>query len=394
MAPPSLPLQEVVPSLALDYARPIPERQRCSTKLYSSNALRLNVTSHTEAIRLPPFSTQRYYNHAFIDVRTYFDLSRSISYRRSHDHIDAMVKEKSINPAQAARKAEKAKAIKKGKAELASRRTEKLAKKNPDRLQKQLDDLKAIGANGGKLTTHEQRMVEELEKEIKQVKKAREALGDKAPALGRGGGDRTYADSDRGRGVLGKRGRDGRRRNNGDSDSDEVPEEVRNIPMPRDTPPPIPKEVLDKWYQARRDKWAAAHPDQQPRDRHAGATGQGANSIPLGANARAMPDRSGSDAGPSAGTSISAPPKPAVEVKTVYESAPVLRDLRKEAVAFVPTVVRQKIAKVKGQGGLVEPEEADKLEKAGYVAGGGQEAAQEESINPKSVTMEEVEDDE
>lgn len=305
-----------------------------------------------------------------------------------------MVKEKSINPAQAARKAEKAKAIKKGKAELASRRTDKLAKKNPDRLQKQLDDLKAIGANGGKLTTHEQRMVEELEKEIKQVKKAREALGDKAPAQGRGGGDRTFADGGRGGGVLGKRGRDGQRRNNGDSDSDEVPEEVRDIPMPRDTPPPISKEVLDKWYQARRDKWAAAHPDQQPRERHAGASGQGANSTPLGANARAMPDRSCSDAGPSAGTSISAPSKPAVEVKTVYESAPVLRDLRKEAVAFVPTVVRQKIAKVKGQGGLVEPEEADKLEKAGYVPGGGQEAAQEEPRNPKAVTMEEVEDDE
>lgn len=306
-----------------------------------------------------------------------------------------MVKEKSINPAQAARKAEKAKAIKKGKAEVAGRRTEKLAKKNPDRLQKQLDDLKAIGANGGKLTTHEQRMVEELEKEIKQVRKAREALGDNAPALGRGGGDRGgHTHGARGGGVLGKRGRDGQRRNGGESDSDEVPEEVRDIPMPRDTPPPIPKEVLDKWYQARRDKWAAAHPDQAPRDRHVGAGGQGANSIPLGANARPMPDRSGSDAGPSAGTSISAPPRPPMEVKTVYESAPQLRDLRKEAVAFVPAVVRQKIAKAKGQGGLVEPEEADKLEKAGYLAGGGHDPKQEEQRNSKAVTMEEVEDEE
>lgn len=304
-----------------------------------------------------------------------------------------MVKEKSINPAQAARKAEKAKAIKKGKAELAGRRTEKLAKKNPDRLQKQLDDLKAIGINGGKLTSHEQRMVEELEKEIKQVRKARVALGDKAPALGRGGGDRSgHSDGGRGGGVLGKRGRDGQRRNGGESDSDEVPEEVRNIPMPRDTPPPIPKEVLDNWYQARRDKWAAAHPDQVPRDRHIGASGQGANSIPLGANARPMPDRSGFDAGPSAGTSISTSPRPPVEVKTVYESAPQLRDLRKEAVAFVPSVVRQRIAKVKGHGGLVEPEEADKLEKAGYLAGGGHDPKQEKPRNSKSVTMEEVED--
>ncbi len=300
---------------------------------------------------------------------------------------------KELNPVAAARKAEKAKAIRKSKAELQSRRHEKLARKNPDRLQKQLDDLKAITTNGGKLTTHEQRVVEELEKEIKAVVKAREALGDKAPALGRGGGG--FQDRDgghnRGGGLLGKRGRDGQRRDN-DSDSD-VPDEVKDIPMPRDTPPPIPKEVLDKWYQARRDKWAAAHPGEEPRDRR-GMAGQGANAMRLGANARYgdRRDSSGADA------SAAAPQMPAVEVKTVYEAAPQLRDLRKEAVAFVPSVVRQKIDKGKGKGGLVEPEEADKLEKTGYLDTLGgvqpQEPKQQESHNPRTVTMEEVEDEE
>ena len=306
-----------------------------------------------------------------------------------------MAKEKSINPAQAARKAEKAKAIKKSKAELASRRNEKFARKNPERLQKQLDELKAITSNGGKLTSHEQRMVEELEKEVKAVRKAREVLGDKAPALGGGGGgfrDRDRDGQGRGGGVLGKRGRDGQRRDFGDSDSD-IPDDVKDIPMPRDTPPPIPKELLDKWYQARRDRWAAANPGVEPRERRAG--GQGANSIPLGANARSLPERSG---GGDAGVVQRPPP---VEVKTVYEAAPQLRDLRKEAVAFVPAVVRQKLDKVKGKGGLVEPEEADLLERAGYLGGGGDRApsggpapTQEEQRNPRAVTMEEVEDEE
>jgi hypothetical protein len=63
------------------------------------------------------------------------------------------------------------------------------------------------------------------------------------------------------------------------------------------------------------------------------------------------------------------PPKPAFapQAKTTYESAPQLRDLKKEAVArFVPSVVRKKLEVVKGSGGLVEPEELDRLEKAGY----------------------------
>ncbi|KFY73662.1 hypothetical protein V499_06264, partial [Pseudogymnoascus sp. VKM F-103] len=105
-----------------------------------------------------------------------------------------MAKEKSINPAQAQRKAEKAKAVKKGKAEAQTRRTEKLARRNPERLQTQLSSLLAIESSGTKLTAHEVRLKEELEKDLKAVRKARETLGDKAPAFGRGGGDREGRD--------------------------------------------------------------------------------------------------------------------------------------------------------------------------------------------------------
>ncbi|KAI1211848.1 WW domain binding protein 11-domain-containing protein [Annulohypoxylon truncatum] len=266
---------------------------------------------------------------------------------------------KNVNPVQAQRKAEKAKAIKKGKAEAAARRNEKFAKRNPDRIQKQIDDLKKITSSGGKLTKHEESVLEGLERDLKVVTKAREALGDKAPSFGRSGGFR--GDGQRNNGVLGKR-----RRGDDDSGSDnDVPEDVKNIPMPRDTPPPIPKEILDQWYAKRR-------------------AARNANDTPLGGGRDNSQEKQ--------------PPPPApVETKTVYEAKPMVRDLRKEAVsAFMPTVVRMKMEKSKGQGGLMEPEEADRLEKEGYLKPSLEADDASEFTRtggPQKVSMEEVEDD-
>jgi hypothetical protein len=193
--------------------------------------------------------------------------------------------------------------------------------------------------------------LEGLEKELKAVNRARESLGDKAPAI------RQYRerDSDGGRGVLGKRRRDGDADSSSDSD---VAEDVRSIPMPRDTPPPIPKEIMDKWHAKRRARWAARNQDAQA-------------------------DRSGEQA--------AAPP---VESKTVYESKPVVRDLQKEAVsAFVPTAVKMKIDKGKGKGGLLEPEEADQLEEEGYLKMAA--GTEEPPISAlRHVTMEDADDEE
>jgi hypothetical protein len=265
-----------------------------------------------------------------------------------------------------------------GKAEAAARKTEKIARKNPERLQRQLDDLKAIESGGGKLTNHEQKVLEELERELKAVRKAREILGDKAPSFGSGNRGGRDDRGGRGGGVLGKRRRD---RDEMESDESEVPEDVKNIPMPRDTPPPIPKEVLDRWYQKRRE-----------RSGYTGGQGTNANNTPLGGNARI---RQASVPGEDVG---GLPPKPVIEVKTVYESAPVIRDLKKEAVsAFVPAAVRLKMEKAKGKGGLVEPEEADQLEKEGYL---GTKSKKDENKletvpprDPRAVMMEEVEDE-
>lgn len=279
-----------------------------------------------------------------------------------------MAKEKNYNPVQAQRKADKAKAVKKGKADVVAKRNERLAKRNPVNIQKQIDDLKAITAGGGKLSHHEEQVLEGLDKELKAVQKARETLGDAAPQF-RSSGPRWDGND---RGALGKRRR-GADDVESSSDSD-VPEDVRAIPMPRDTPPPIPKEVMDKWWAKRRAK-----------------RNTNANLEPLGGDK----DRGGR------GERQQSTPVPVVETKTVYEAKPMVRDLRKEAVAFVPSVVRQKLDKTKGKGGLMEPEEADRLEKEGYMKLSG-EAHDEElmdmevnsALASRQVLMEDVEDDE
>ncbi|KAG4033643.1 hypothetical protein MFRU_004g01470 [Monilinia fructicola] len=295
-----------------------------------------------------------------------------------------MPKEKSINPAQAQRKAEKAKAIKKGKASLQAQKNERLAKKNPQRLQSQLDDLKKIESSGGKLTSHERSLIDGLEKEIKAVNKAREALGDAAPQFshsrGGFGGDRGGRGGFGGRGgagVLGKRRRDGGV--DEESSESDVEEEVKRIPMPRDTPPPFPKEVLDKWYAARRARYQAQNQNQNGER----SGGTNANSTPLGGKDRG--DFGAHDSG--SGLKVQQ------EVKTVYEAKPQIRDLRKEAVAFVPTVVRTKMQKGKGEGGLMEPEEMERLEKEGYIAGGGGQKGGTGEGSQINVEMEEVEDE-
>lgn len=207
-------------------------------------------------------------------------------------------------------------------------------------------------------------MLEGLERDYKAVVKAREALGERAPSFGHGGPRPDGRDA----GVLGKRRRD---RDDASGTDDEVPDDVKSIPMPRDTPPPISKEVLDKWYAKRR----------AARNANGPAKGN-ANDTPLG-----------DGAGRGRGRREASPPP---EAKTVYEAQPMVRNLQKEAVsAFVPTAVKMKLDKSKGAGGLMEPEEADRLEKEGYlkVAPETDTATASSTAGPRQVTMEEVVDE-
>ncbi|KAK1913378.1 hypothetical protein P3342_005314 [Pyrenophora teres f. teres] len=226
-----------------------------------------------------------------------------------------MAKEKNYNPVQEAKKAEKQKQLRKQKANLQTQRNEKLARRNPNRLQRDIENLKELDQNGS-IRPHERQRLQELEKDLAAVNKARAALGDKAPVFK---AERRFDTDDRGErgdrggrggGVLGKRTRDGQRKADDSSDTDD---NVKYIPMPRDTPPPIPRR-----YQGR-DSQAEEAPQE--------------------------------------------PKKPTI----VYEAAPQVRDLLKEATRFMPASVAQKVKLAKGEGRLLEPEEFDKLREEGYM---------------------------
>ncbi|CAG8019238.1 unnamed protein product [Penicillium salamii] len=271
-------------------------------------------------------------------------------------------KERSVNPAAAQRKQDKQKELKKGKAEAQARRNEKLARRNPERIQRQINDLKAVEEGGQKLRPRDKEILEALEKDLRGVLKAREALGEKVPRFSQRGPDQDQGQGQGrwgGEGVLGKRQRGSdETRMPRDSESSDTDEDVRRIPMPRDTPPPIP--------QNRRQGRGRGQPD-----------GRGPHPLP-------------------------SRPTPVVEAKTVYEAKPEIRDLRQEATnKFIPAAVRMKQQSIRGQGKLLEPEEMDRLEKAGYNAGpevrAGEQSLEEEeerfNKELRSVQVEEVEDE-
>ena len=276
-------------------------------------------------------------------------------------------KDRAQNPAAAQRKLEKQKALKKGKAQVAAQRTERLAHRNPHRLESQIADLHALreSAPGGKLSTRDQKQLEELERDVARVKKARESLGDKAPAFGgRGDGGERRGDGDRsaGRGGrrgegayrgLGKRGRDGVTLEK-EEESEETDEDVRQIPWPKDTPPPVPRTNFRRRQQQQRSEGTSANREPLGAERFPGRRKDAEDD---GGEGEVVPD-----------TSLPVKPSSAAAVRTTYESKPQVRDLRKEATArFVPSAVKRKIDATKGVGGkLLEEEEMDKLEQEGY----------------------------
>ncbi|CAI7587069.1 unnamed protein product [Penicillium manginii] len=243
-------------------------------------------------------------------------------------------KERSVNPAAAQRKQDKQKTLKKGKAEALARRNEKLARRNPERIQRQINDFKSMEESGQKLRPRDKELLEALEKDHRAVLKAREALGDKAPKFHSGDGGQHHRqdrDRDGGDAVLGKRRRDSQFARYQESDSSETDEE---------------------------------------RKRGGGAQNEGS-------------ERRGPHALPSKPVAV-------VESKSVYEAKPEIRNLRQEAVnKFIPAAVRMKQDSIKGQGKLLEPEEMDKLEKAGYKANVGASRTEQPSTDEQRSLEEE-----
>ena len=222
----------------------------------------------------------------------------------------------------------------KGKAAVTAQRNERLAHRNPQRLQSQIDKLKAQEASSGHLPARDKKALEDLEKELARVNKARGTIGYKRlerPLLGQSGAsrpDQQRGDENR---VLGKRGR--QHPQGQDGDTTDTDESAKGIPMPRDTPPPVPTR--------RRHPPEAHRPQILARDHNEANEG--------------TPER----------TRVNAD-RPLA--RTVYESKPIVRDLRKEAASFLPSAVRRKVALSKAhvQGKYLEAEEMDALEEQGY----------------------------
>ena len=227
----------------------------------------------------------------------------------------------------------------KGKAVVAASRTARLATRNPSRLERQIAELKSLRESSGSLNARDKKQLEELERDLTRVKNARIERPDLVPQRGDGTGR-----SGRGGGILGKRDREGQPRwGHNHSSGEETDEDVRRIPMPRDTPPPLPRQR-----------------PETSRSQHGGARGN-ANLEPLGAGRTNPQDY------PQYMPDLALPPKPTALVQKVYESAAQVRDLRKEATqSFMPSVVKRKIDASKGKGRLLEEDELEILEKEGY----------------------------
>lgn len=277
-------------------------------------------------------------------------------------------KDKQQNPATAELKKQKQAALKKSKANLATQRNEKLARRNPERIQRQIDDLKQLEtAQGGNLRPRDKQQLEQLERDVKAIRKAREV----APGVGRSDGREEGSNrsargehgfgrggfSDRGRGGRGGTSLGKRRRGSEDADasaSEDTDPEVRNIPMPRDTPPPVPR-----------------RPRKQHQDQNRGQRGN-PNNIAIDKPRLDLPQK----------------PQSKPVAQTTYSAEPQIRNLRQEATAkFVPAAVAARLKQrqaMQGRGGdgrLLEPEEVDKLEKDGYLDAkkAANEAAKEEA---------------
>jgi hypothetical protein len=135
-----------------------------------------------------------------------------------------MPKEKSHNPVTAHNRAQKAKQIKKNKAAVGKQRAERLSRRDPHRLQRQIDDLENSNT---RLSETEKRRLEEMKNDLARIRKARDRLGVPGPE----------------RGVLGKRRRDDRKAEEDEDESSTTDSDAGDIPMPADVEnmPPLPR---------------------------------------------------------------------------------------------------------------------------------------------------------
>ncbi|KAK9235085.1 WW domain binding protein 11-domain-containing protein [Lipomyces kononenkoae] len=242
-----------------------------------------------------------------------------------------MAREKSLNPAQAQHKRDKANAIKKAKAERSQRITEKLSKRNPDRISRQIETLKEIEQEG-RLQGSDRKLLADLEQQLVLVNKAREKVqqagANKGENLAKDGDTRSSGLRERHQNKSGVYVLKGLERKS-----------IYWDPVFNPTGLPPEGFPYQEWSDGEKenDFVLDEEVEYRPELGEADATG-----IPL-------------PKGPA--LRFQQPTPEAAPSKTTYEAAPIVRDLKKESASFIPTSV-QRMRQHK-RSASAEPQEPD-----------------------------------
>lgn len=271
-----------------------------------------------------------------------------------------MAKEKNYNPAQEFHKKKKQERIKKAKSEKQKLRNEKLAKKDPNKIEAQIHELKMLDIKG-QLSALDRMNLKILESDLKKIKRARKHMG---PIIE---SEKTKARDAKEEKKLQKIPKNPKKSIYYDpvfnpygvpppgmpykewsdmeeseisSEGQSTPESIAAIPMPPGSPPP--SAYLDKKRKRKRPK-NLKHSNKELKENmnfshssyHTEKRIQNNNSI-------------------KEESSIPAP-TPTI----VYSANSILRDLKKESTAFIPTSVQRKAAPL--QRVPIHPKKADTL---------------------------------
>ncbi|KTW30673.1 hypothetical protein T552_00386 [Pneumocystis carinii B80] len=253
-----------------------------------------------------------------------------------------MPKEKSYNPAQEFHKKRKRDHIKKAKAEKQKLQYEKLARRDVNKIEAQIQEFKRLEMKG-QLSALDRSNLEILESDLKRIRKARKYVGpiiesEKTKAreakeekqqqkIPKNPEKSIYYDpiyNPYGVPPPGMPYKEWSDIEDDETSSNEpsTPESISTIPMPEGSPPPF--SYLDKRKKRH----------QLERFKHPKTLDQKTNTLHSSYSEK-QSENNKSIEGPSQ-------PTPTPTPTIVYSADSILRDLRKESTTFVPTAVRQR----------------------------------------------------
>ncbi|KAG5520104.1 hypothetical protein PMAC_001180 [Pneumocystis sp. 'macacae'] len=252
-----------------------------------------------------------------------------------------MAKEKNYNPAHEFHKKRKQEYIKKAKAEKQRHRDEKLAKRDPAKIEAQILELRGLEQKG-QLSALDQSNLEILESDLKRIRKIRKHLGpiiesEKTKAreakeikqqqkIPKNPERSIYYDpiyNPYGVPPPGMPYKEWSSMEDSDSSSEgpSTPESIAEIPMPEGSPPP--SSCLNKKERQHRQKYSKRPNKMMEKN----------NPV----NSLDRPEKRIKNDG-----SVKESSQPMPMPTIVYTADSVLRNLKKESIAFVPTAVRHK----------------------------------------------------